>query len=489
MIAASHPETLGARLALPAVILFLAGAATAVGTRFSILAYFCGGLAVFLLAAVVATRPALFVLSCYAISLLVPIELGISLGGLPRLGPTRLILLAVCLGALPLVWHHRTELAYGIGRPILYLGLLSIIVSLAQTPGSVDSSRSLYTTGLLVLEQVSPVLLVGACTSRYPNFPRRLGAVVVGCSVCVCVFALIEFTFKANPLLPLFGESDIVRGVYRVRSVFFHPICLGSFLGMTICWTVGLKRERPGGHLLSCALLLQLAILGLTVSRGPLLAAVLELGIVAALALRRNRSLVLVACGLLLLTGMATTSLVRQFGRTSSALDQLRAALLSEDTSEFYRIALWQAVLDRLSGTQWLTGTGPGTFHVAAVESVYDGHYHVLTAPDSHIARVLLEQGVPGLVTWIMLLVAVGCRLLLRAVDSSGGVAPWTVPALAATAGLFTCNVFASMQTQLPLAVTYWSLVALGLFSGGGRDDSLTKPVRLRMTLPTFRST
>ena len=127
---------------------------------------------------------------------------------------------------------------------------------------------------------------------------------------------------------------------------------------------------------------------------------------------------------------------------------------------EFYRIALAEAVLDRLNGTRWIYGYGPGTFFMADVESSYAGHRHVLTAADSYYVKLLFEHGILGLLSFVSLLMAIvytGLRNIKRLGYPNNllVVASW-----ASIVGFIFENTTVSMFS-LPLGLLFWLSVAL----------------------------
>jgi len=124
-----------------------------------------------------------------------------------------------------------------------------------------------------------------------------------------------------------------------------------------------------------------------------------------------------------------------------------------------------------LNGVEWLYGLGPGTFYLADVESTYAGHQHVLTAADSQLAKLLLEQGLVGTASFLVLIAgAVGAcaRAARRAPAKRAAV---RVAALGAVTGFLVSNLTVSMFFLLPLALLFWVAVALGVAPGGRASE------------------
>jgi hypothetical protein len=156
----------------------------------------------------------------------------------------------------------------------------------------------------------------------------------------------------------------------------------------------------------------------------------------------------------------------RVAGEIDSILNpsRLSASRVDEASSEYYRIALFQAVVDRLAGYQWLIGAGQGTFHIADVEARYDDSDHVLTAPDGHYTKVLFEDGMLGLLLMGILLakcISLCVRAFRMAATLKDRLA--VLSAIVGVTGFVLINITVSMYLVFPLSMLFWCAVA---FSG-----------------------
>ena len=153
-----------------------------------------------------------------------------------------------------------------------------------------------------------------------------------------------------------------------------------------------------------------------------------------------------------------------------------------EASSEYYRVILTKAVLEKLNGLQWIVGFGPGTFHVANIEAIYAGDYHVLEAPDFHYVRVLADSGLLGLTAFLSLLAALLwlCSTALRRAEPDGRAE--AAACLAAVVGFILVNATVSMFYTWPLVLVFWFAVAR---AAALRDKAISLDVSA--PLPTRR--
>jgi hypothetical protein len=346
---------------------------------------------------------------------------------------------------------------------------------------SIDPGRSMISIASTVLEFIFPFYLVSAYIKQ-PEFWPKLRRAFYAVAVLVCALALLEQLTHANPLIALLDgqELEFRAGLLRVRSTFFHPIALACFINLLMPFVlIDLFRATKATlklGLLALSLLLVLVSV-MTVSRIPLLMLAAEIGIVCVWWLRaQGRSLLLYGCcfGLVvtgaLFTVVQSDSLSSQFEEVMNP-NHIVQGRINEASSEFYRVALFRAVVDRLQGWRWITGVGSGTFHLADVESNYDGDDHVLTAPDSHYVKLLLEVGILG----VILAATIGAKCLVlcwKAIRTEGDERQ--APSVGAAAGIIAfliINATVSMFDVFPLSILFWLDVAI-CWTELHRDDS-----------------
>lgn len=318
--------------------------------------------------------------------------------------------------------------------------------------------------------------------NRDPEFERAALTTLAVVTVAVSAGAVYESVTQSNPIFLIYPweTTEYRLGLLRVRSTFFHPIALGTFLTLVLPFLVvdattarGLRRIAVGG-----TVLLAVGTSVLTFSRGPWFAQAAGFGLLLLWwAWGDHFRLATVAtAGALLIGGVLL--LVATIPSLADGLwlaldpNRLREGGLFESSSEYYRIALFEAVFARLHGSEWLYGLGPGTFYLADVESTYAGHQHVLAAADSQLAKLLLEQGLLGTGAFLALVTAavVACVRALR--QGHAARAPVRLAALAAVIGFLIANLTVSMFFLLPLALLFWMAIALAL---GPREPGIPR--------------
>jgi O-antigen ligase len=398
------------------------------------------------------------------------------LSNLPRIGPTRVLLAAVLIG-----WLLRELASWALNgrfrlgeatRParglVAVLGLF-LVWSILGTLVSIDPMKSAYSVADLLVYALA--FLMFCRLARQPGWWPSMQSTLFGVTALICLFAFVEAATHYNPLLSLYPDQlEAMRGgLLRVRSVFYHPLALGCYLTLIFPFVLVAFVEAPGrGRKLALGVLLAMVLVTalLTVSRGPWLAIATQAVLLLAWMpeQRRQRALLRVALAgavvaLPVLVYLATSN--ESIAAVIDPHNSLRGGGVDESSSEYYRIALLQAVLNEMEGVRWALGFGPGTFHLAGVESVYDEHHHVLTAADSHFVRLLFEHGFVGLVLFVL---AIALTLALAARELRHGVRRWRLPILASVAavlGFCFENITVSMFANYSLGITFWLVAAM----------------------------
>lgn len=414
--------------------------------------------------------PQRMLLVTLAVSILVSIDISVKHDPFPRIGPTRILLAALYVGTLLSWWLKRNPDRISLRRlPLLRPILLYAAAVLVSAFMSIVPLQSYYAAFTDIVEQFFLFYLF-VSYMRQPGFWNRIEKVLFTTTALVCLFALLEELFQFNPLAGFFGvEDDLFRGgLLRVRATFYHPIALGCFIALVFPFVLSALIREPKGRkktALGVLLLAMLAASFLTVSRGPWIAILLESGVFLAWWAWGNMqriAIVAVVAGILASTvGLLTTNdyLAKKVG---PILDpgQFSLQRTDEGSSEYYRIALLKAVIDRLEGPRWIYGFGRGTFYLADVESNYDNVDHVLGAGDSHYVLLLLETGIAGLAAFLLLLCATLRTCARRALEASGHHRLFALAAGASVAGFIFNNITVSMFTVLPLSLVFWMSVA-----------------------------
>lgn len=451
----------------------LVAAGLAAAARFDLLPAAAGASAFALLALAAYRRPDRVLIALVCTAILVPVEAAVQVGGLPRIGPTRLLLAAFLLGWLGRALLRR-EFLPRIGSRWVAAALgLYVAATAASVAASVALRASLFMAAGHALEQLAPFLAMGAFLGE-PDFWPRLRRALLLTALLVGLLGLTEALVGENPLLPIFpGEEPAYRGGWlRIRATLFHPIALGCLLNLL--WPYAAAEAlagRPGPARWAATALLGLmaAALFLTVSRGPWAAAAIQLALLFFClpgdGFARLRY-ALVAGAALAGALFALAAFGPEAPLAESALinpGRIRLERVDEASSEHYRLALLEAVWDRLTGERWLVGLGPGTFHLAGIESTYAGHRHVLTAADSHVAKLLAETGLFGLGAFALLCAAAAAEGWRAVRRTAGAERARAAAAFAALLGFLFANLTASMFLVFPLGILFGMSAAIGI--------------------------
>lgn len=463
--------TAAKRYWLPVAGLLLLLIMCCLATVFEMLPVCLAGLGFLVLVLLSCVSPERLLIAFVAFSIIVPVDLAVKVGSLPRTGPVRVFLAAIITGFLiRFLLIERTPIPRFSGWLPWSIAIF-LFWAIISSFFSISGLQSFYAVTTLFLEQYFLLYLLVQLMSA-PQSGQSLRFWVYLAASAVCAFALFEEIFHVNPFLALYQDEEMAfrGGILRVRSVFFHPIALGCFVTLLlplIATDLINSASRVKTFMLALLALMMTCVLFLTVSRGAWMALLLESAFfIGWWCWKSLRRAVLVGVGLLV-AGSAlflANGLAYDLSFTNSALinpSGIAGKKLDESSSEYYRVALAKAVLARLEGGRLIYGYGPGTFHLAEVESHYAGHDHVLTAADSYYLKVVFEYGIVGLFcfTAIMLCILLrGIRVLLSRPRHQ--ILP-VIASLAAIVAFIFENVSASMFSySLPLTLMFWVAVA-----------------------------
>jgi O-antigen ligase len=415
--------------------------------------------------------PGAMLIAVVVTSILIPIDLAVKADIWPRLGPTRGMVAAFLLGAF-LNRKTRAEIFKSMRQSTLTVPIiLFFVATVVSMIFSIDPLKSAYSLISLIFEEFLFFFAFIYFTTQ-ERFRVNLKNALFLTTMLVCLFAFYEELSHYNPILLVYPEEEILfRGnILRVRSTFFHPIAFACFLSFMfpLFLVEFIQADKgTGKYIIGLLLLCVLAASFLTVSRGPWISLLVTSFIFICWWSRKSLNrMVLASVGI----GLAIVSIVF-FTSASSGINKsavgkvinpsgITTRSVDEASPEYYRIALTYAVIEHLKGARWIYGFGPGTFHLAHVESAYAGHEHVLTAADSDYIRLLFEFGVIGVITFLSLL---GNILLLcvRAVRKTKGKdKPLALASFGAILGFIFTNVSVSMFGYLPLRLLFWLCVA-----------------------------
>ncbi|HVN77792.1 MAG TPA: O-antigen ligase family protein [Terriglobia bacterium] len=452
--------------------LFIAGCLLLVLETQNLLVVLGGALMLFL-TFLTYVAPAKMMLFAIIFSTFIPTEWGIKLGSFPLVGPVRVLLLCFLLGLLFRIIVRR-RVSYALSRlPLKGPFLFSLFAALISTLLSIDPVRSILSTVNNPLTHLAFFILSYQCCQQ-PGFWKLSKRVLLWTAFAVCMIAFFEEATHFSLIASVYPEEEpsFRMGLLRVRSTFFHPIALGCFLDLVfpIALAEWLLCKRITKKIVLSLLLFFMALsLFLTLSRFPWLILFIELSVFSIwwarnafhrkviLAFALTLGLVLATSGLLLFRGSLNSSNeLNPFGK-------VEGTKADEASSEYYRFALARAVWEKLDGPRWLLGYGPGTFHIANVESQYAGHEHLLVAADSHYLKVLLETGFLGGLAFLILIGIAISSCMRGAFRLEESKQVWAVACLAGVIGFVLNNITASMYLLHPLPFIFWLEVALVL--------------------------
>jgi O-antigen ligase len=306
--------------------------------------------------------------------------------------------------------------------------------------------------------------------------------------VLVCVVGLLGLLeaatgFNLNKVLTtgyvpdeLFYDPLTRGGVVRIRSTFAHPIELGGFLSfvMPVLLMLLLAEGRRSDKVLYMATsTLSLAGLALSLSLGPIVAALTGFAFVYLLGRRRTLLTALTAIAAFLVIFLAV-------GPASQPIQSLALERLDFSTysggNVASRVAIVLAALDAFARAPVL-GSGIGTWFVVNPYAVFAGWSNSAggSGNENFFAQVLVETGLLGLGASLFLLYSV-----LRTIWSAARPSPaMRQPLVGLFAGVLafcvlnlTANVFSSVQANSML----WIIVAAFLRLAALRSGEQRSP-------------
>ncbi len=399
-------------------------------------------------AALLRRRPALFAL---AVAATLPFRIPVASGGTTAnlLVPLYFVIGA---GTLAAAIDALRGAPAGLGREAarhwraLELALMAFIVLYAvQSVYSSDAQKALQQVVFFYV----PFALMFAVLIRleWPSrLPQRCMVVLVALALIFVAIGFYEYATRTVLLSPKVLALNQTESYFRVNSVFFDPNIYGRFLALVmiaVCTGLLWSAERRATRLAAAVLALLWAGLLLTLSESSF--AALLAGLVVLAALRWSvRATALVTA---LLAVAATVVVLALPNVTHIHLHSSASA----NASTSGRLALVKGGL-ALFAQRPLQGYGSGSFSVE-----YRNHHHgggALATTTSHTIPVTVaaEQGIIGLIPYLMLLGA----LLLRL--RGAAPSPLRAALAAALVGLVVHTLFYAAFLEDPFS---WALIAL----------------------------
>ena len=383
------------------------------------------------------------------------------------------LVLCALMAGLPLVTRS------GLSLLVLASGLLWLLLALRTTPGPlVEIDR--WILGILALALLatgfSPVPLAAAkglvklvsylgvyalmrqLLATAPRWWDRLVAALLAGELITSVIGIRQLYGDTGELARWADPNSVADGTVRIYSTLENPNLLAGYLLPALPLALVALLRWPGlprKLFALTALVLGVAALVLTYSRGAWMGLVAEGGvIVLLLAVRGTRAwppLWRKLFPLLLLVGGAALLVV-----LVTQVEPLRVRVLSlvagrQDSSNNFRINVWMAALDMIQARPWL-GIGPGNDAFNQIYPLFaQPRFNALSAYSIPL-ELTVEAGVPGLLAGIGLVLTC-VRTGLRQWGNGGFFALPALAALAVIAGLgvqgLTDTIFFRPEVQL----------------------------------------
>lgn len=319
--------------------------------------------------------------------------------------PFKLALVVLAIGtlAVAILLHRSPGTAKG-GGPLLGAIVVFAFAQFVSTLFAADILEGVRASELTLVAALLTFAIFQVCNHAGDGIVIA-GGIVLG-MVIASVLALDEAI--AGTAMDAFWVGD--TRVARVQGPFLHTNHLGGYLAIALplAGVLALRREVPVPlrALGAAGLMLGLPVLGLTFSRGAIIALV-GAGLVWLL-LRGHRRLLAVGAAITIIGVFAMPSALRE-----------RFDLSSKRADASVRVDLWRSALD-IAGQRPVLGVGPGNFQptyrrlpstpvYSSQRRLLDGERLVVPRhAHNHVLNQLAETGVLGLLAFAGLMLAAG---------------------------------------------------------------------------------
>ena len=337
------------------------------------------------------------------------------------------LVLCALMAGLPLVTRS------GLSLLVLASGLLWLLLALTTTPGPlVEIDR--WILGILAIALLatgfSPVPLAAAkglvklvsylgvyalmrqLLTLAPVWWDRIVAALLAGNLVTCVIGIRQLYGDSGELARWADPNSVADGTVRIYSTLENPNLLAGYLLPVLPLALVALLRWPGRArklFALTALVLGVAALVLTFSRGAWMGLVAEAAVISLLlAVRATRAWPLLwrrLFPLLLLTGGAALLVV-----LVTQVEPLRVRVMSlvagrQDSSNNFRINVWLAALDMVQARPWL-GIGPGNDAFNQIYPLFQQPKFNALSAYSIPLELAVEAGIPGLLAGIGLLLA-----------------------------------------------------------------------------------
>jgi putative inorganic carbon (hco3(-)) transporter len=297
-----------------------------------------------------------------------------------------IILRRLALSQAPLPWS-----------PLFVFPLALLAWTLVALYSAIDETLAVKQIAALLGGWVFASVVVAAC--RDLRDVRRILGALTGIAV---VMAILAISSGGGRFTSFYGGAQ-VEG--RLTGAFDHPNQLGSLCAMAVAVAIGLSsgaRTARGRLAAGAAPLLLLPALTLSLSRGAWIGMALGVLFLIATLREARRLLLLLAIPVAVLGGVVWSA---EPDQPELKIIGERAKALTSRSPYDGRDKIWAAAVQEVKNDP-LTGTGPGTFPVAAVRanspasSIAPWHAHNL------FLNWAAETGVPSVIIIVAFAIA-----------------------------------------------------------------------------------
>ena len=367
--------------------------------------------------------------------------------------------MAVSLVAIGIVMlHPRTRLG---GRLVL-ADLLVVLMAAVQVTSECLSADVKLTEMIGIVVQWLVPYCLGRLALLGDDSPRQIVPLAAIACAVLALWSAMESLTHVNPVGlianhagSIQGQSDLRWGLRRAEGPMVHPIYFGIGLVMVLPWAMAAAAEvkrGDGPRWWRAAPWLVAAGIFFTMSRGPQLAAVLTLLVMAWFRKPRLRPVLLAtaACGL---AGVVTfhgflLDLLQSWSQESWRQVIVVNGELVEYNGTMHRLLQLRVYADAVSHAGWFGyGSAPLLAGTTTVPYVEDHLRTMFSSIDNHYLQFVLQTGHLGLGLFVALSacgLAYLARVALRREDPQAVLAAALFGAIVAVLGSLVTVYFAT---------------------------------------------
>lgn len=398
-------------------------------------------------------------------------------GALPELTIHRMILISLFI-----FWFKKPEYRARLrSTPVARaFGFWAFISFLSLLGTSIDFTDSLKAYLDFIAEVGVFFVIVSTTLRKREDAIRVLRAAALGIAI-VAFFGAVEHYTGFNPVdsfIPGYAREDGTG--HDVLSTYQHRILLGTgmAMGFSVCLALLALNEKgfPGKKVLWIAMALCLSTCFFAQSRGPWLACIVSLSVMAFLGSGKMRKRLLIIPVLAAITVVIKPGVLDSL--TSKAEDTMDTSSFKGGTFQ-YRLELWKIAWKEVTKSphRFLLGYGPGSGRGMELEwslSYRDWNMQI-ESWDNQFAYDLFRSGIFGAFASLNLFVGMWWILFKRAKNNRDAASR---DVLAALVGCISALIFMMSNVYIfarQLDYFLWSVVAATFVLSGYYEEP--KPV------------